>query len=233
LATEEFGERFFGNNSQPGGILTHPGKLSPESATKLKASWEAAHRGLSNSQRVAVLEEGLSWTSIGIPPEDAQFLETRKFQEGQICSIYRVPPHMVSIVDRSTSWGTGIGQQTQGFVTYCLGPYLKRISQSAGRDLLTAAERRDYFAEHLSSALVQNDLAARYSAYNVGRGGGWLSVNDIREMENMNPVEDGDGYLQPLNMGPLGSEPEPPKDENEEPAKDGNNGGDDETQTND
>lgn len=207
LATEEYGARFFGNDSRPGGILTHPGKLSPEAASRLKKGWEEGHRGLSNAQRVAVLEEGITWTQIGIAPEDAQFLETRKFQEIQICQIYRVPPHMIGIVDRSTSWGTGIGQQTQAYVTFGLGPYLKRISQTVFRDLLTREERSQYFAEHLSAALVVNDLITRSNAYNIARNGGWMSVNDIREAENLNPVDGGDGYLQPLNMAPLGSEP--------------------------
>lgn len=208
LATEEYGGRFFGNDSRPGGILTHPGKLSDDAAKKLKKRWEESHRGLNNAQRVAVLEEGIAWTQIGIAPEDAQFLETRGFQEIQICQMFRVPPHMIGITDKSTSWGTGIGQQTQGFVTFCLGPYLKRIGASLQRDVLTVSERREYFAEHMSSALVQNDIGARYNAYSIGRNGGWLSVNDIRELENMNPVDDGDGYLQPLNMVPLGSEPD-------------------------
>lgn len=207
LATEEFGARFFGNNSQPGGILVHPGKLTPDSAARLKKSWESAHQGLSNAQRVAVLEEGLTWTTIGVPPEDAQFLETRAFQEIQICQIYRVPPHMIGIVDKSTSWGTGIGQQTQAYVTFGLGPYLKRISQSVLRDLLTREERSQYFAEHLSAALVVNDLITRSNAYNIARNGGWLSINDIRDYESLNPISGGDDYLQPLNMGIVGKMP--------------------------
>ena len=121
LATEEFGARFFGNDSRPGGVLKHPGKLSKDGSERLKSSWESAHRGLTQAQRVAVLEEGVEWQAIGIPPDEAQFLETRAFQQTQICGIFRVPPHMISIVENSTSWGTGIGQQTQGFVTFCLG----------------------------------------------------------------------------------------------------------------
>ena len=225
LATEEFGSRFFGNGSRPGGVLTHPGKLLPESSKRLKDSWEEMHKGLSNSHRVAVLEEGVTWTAIGIPPDDAQFLETRAYQDVQICGLFRVPPHMISIVDKSTSWGTGIGQQTQAFVTFCLGPYLRRISQSGGRDLLTDTERKTLFLEHLSSALVQNDLEARYRAYKIGREGGWLSVNDILEKENENPVEGGDTRLQPMNMAPLGSEPEPEP----EPAPDDSEEDDNET----
>lgn len=208
LATEEFGGRFFGNDSRPGGILRHPGKLSQDAAAKLKTRWEEAHRGLTNSQRVAVLEEGIEWQAIGIPPNEAQFLETRKFQEEQVCQIFRVPPHMVGITDRSTSWGTGIEQQSLGFQRFSLKPYLRRFRGTVYRDLLSGPERSTYFAEFLTNDLVSADLNARYQAYNVGRLGGWLSVNDIREAENMNPVDGGDEYLRPLNMAPLGSEPE-------------------------
>lgn len=204
MATEEYGARFFNNDSRPGGILTTDKTLSPEAAEKLKARWQAAHSGLTNAHRVAVMEQGLTWQQIGIAPEEAQFLETRRFQETQICQIYRVPPHMIGITERSTSWGTGIEQQGLGFVAFTLMPYLLRISQSISRDLLTAAERRELFAEHLTVALERGDINARYSAYNIGRNGGWLSVNDIREKENMNPVEGGDTYLQPLNMTELG-----------------------------
>lgn len=209
IATEEFGSRFFGNDSRPGGILTTAGKLSKEGAERMKARWQKAHGGLTNAHRVAVLEEGLTWQAVGIPPEDAQFLETRKFQEAQICQVYRVPPHMIGITDRSTSWGTGIEQQGIGFVTFTLMPYLVRIAQSVSRDLMTASERRLLFAEFLTAALERGDLKARYEAYNTGRTGGWLSVNDIRELENMNPVDGGDGYLQPLNMTELGDAGDP------------------------
>lgn len=229
LATEEYGSRLFRNNSRPGGAIKITGKLSAEGAKRFKDDWEAAYSG-DNIHRVAVLSDGAEWQQIGIPPEEAQFLETRAFQQTQICGLFRVPPHMIGIVENSTSWGTGIGQQTQGFVTFCLGAYLKRISQSAERDLLSANERKVYFVEHLSSALVQNDLQARYQAYSTGRMGGWLSVNDIRELENMNPVADGDGYLQPLNYAPLGSEPAPAPEPEPVVTPDDSEEDDDETQ---
>ena len=216
IAAEEYGARFYGNDSRPGGVLKHPAKLSKEGADRLRDSWNAAHAGLSNSHRMAVLEEGVEWQQIGIPPEEAQFLETRKFQETQICQVYRVPPHMIGITDRSTSWGTGIEQQGIGFVTFTLLPYLLRISQSVKRDLMKVAERRELFAEHLTAALERGDIKTRYGAYSTGRWGGWLSVNDIREAENLNPVDGGDVYLQPLNMTELGSEPD--EDAGETPA---------------
>jgi HK97 family phage portal protein len=200
LATEEFGGRFFANDSRPGGVLKHPTKLSNEAKARVKASWEDMHRGLDNANRVAVLEEGLEWQTIGVPPEDAQFLETRTFQRSEICSLFRVPPHMVGIVENSTSWGTGIGQQTQGFVTFDLGPYLTRIAQSAYRDLLSPSEQQRYFAEFRSAALVQNDLPARWASYMNGLTTGVYSINDVLEKENMNPIPGGDVHLVPLNM---------------------------------
>lgn len=206
LATEEYGARFYSNDSRPGGVLKHPGKLSKEAAGRLKSSWESAHSGLSNAHRVAVLEEGVEWQQIGISPEEAQFLDTRKFQELEICQVYRVPPHMIGITDRSTSWGSGIEEMGIGFVAFTLMPYLVRIAQSVSRDLLSATERGNYFAEHLTAALERGDLMTRYNAYSIGKNGGWLSTNDIREMENMNPVENGDEYLMPMNMAPVGSE---------------------------
>ena len=232
-ATEEYGTRFFGNGSRPGGILKHPGKLSQAGANRLRESWESAHGGLSQSNRVAVLEEGVEWQQVGVPPEEAQFLETRKFQDTKICSMLRVPPHMISIVEGSTSWGTGIEQQSIGYVGYTLMPYLVRITQSIARDLLTTAERGTYFAEHLTAALVKGDINARYTAYNIGRMGGWLSVNDVREAENMNPVAGGDTYLQPLNMGPLGGDGEAGSGESGASSQNGNDQVDDSQNGND
>lgn len=238
LATQEYGARFFGNDSRPGGILVHPGKLSKDTAGKLKAQWEAAHSGLSNSHRVAVLEEGISWQQIGIPPEDAQFLQTREYQDVQICTLYRVPPHMVGITDKSTSWGSGIEQQALGYQTFTLLPYTTRICQSITRDLLSASERNTLFAEYLTAALVKGDIKTRYESYAIGRNGGWLSVNDVREAENMNPVDGGDEYLQPMNMQPVGQEPEEPEEpepdqpepDEDDAGGDGQEEGDDETQ---
>lgn len=221
MAAEEYGARFYGNDSRPGGVLKHPSKLTKEGAERLRDSWNAAHAGLSNAHRVAVLEEGVEWQQIGISPEEGQFLEIRKFQEMQICQIYRVPPHMIGITERSTSWGSGIESQGIGFITFTLLPYLLRISQSVARDLLTPAERRVLFAEHLTTALERGDIKTRYAAYSTGRMGGWLSVNDIRESENLNPIEGGDIFLQPLNMAEAGADIEPDADGSPDDTSDG------------
>lgn len=202
LATEEFGARFFGNGSNPGGVLQHPGKLSEEAARRLKKSWEEMHQGLSQSHRVAILEEGMTWQQVGIPPEDAQFLETRKFQVTEIARIFHVPPHMLGDLERSTF--SNIEHQGIEFVVHTMRPWLVCWEQAIKRDLFMPAERQIYFAEFLVDGLLRGDIQSRYQAYAIGRQNGWLSADDIRELENMNPLPDGQGkvYLVPLNMVP-------------------------------
>ncbi len=197
LATERYGARFFGNDSRPGGILKHPAKLSPEAAKRLKESWEAAHTG-GNQHRVAVFEEGMEWQQVGIAPEDAQFLQTREFQVTDIARWFRVPLHMIQETSKSTSWGSGIEQLSLAFVQFTLLPWARRWEQAISRDLILAPQT--YFAEFKLDALARGDLQSRYTAYSIGRNWGWLSANDIRQLENMNPVEGGDAYLVPLNM---------------------------------
>ena len=201
LAAERFGARFFRNDSRPGGALTSPGKLSKEAAQRLKSSWEAAHTG-GNQHRVAVLEEGLTWQQIGISPDQAQFLQTREFQAEDICRWFRVPPHMVGLTSKATSWGSGIEQMSMGFVTYTLLPWLTRWTQTITRDLILAP--RTYFPEFIVEGLLRGDTNSRYSAYAIARQWGWMSVNEIRQKENMNAVDNGDVYLQPMNMEEAG-----------------------------
>jgi len=210
LAAEEFGARFFGDGTHPGAIVNHPGKLSEEAHKRLKSSLHKAHSGLGKSHKMMLLEEGMTLQNIGIPPEDAQFIETRKFQRSEIYSIYRIPPHMVGDQDGSTSWGTGIEQQSIGFVVYTIRPWLVLWEQELERVLLSDADKKaGYFIEHLVDGLLRGDIKSRYDAYAVGRQHGWLSANDIRSMENMNPIENGDQYLVPLNMAPAGEENSP------------------------
>lgn len=213
LAAEEYGARFFGNDSRPGGVLKHPGKLTPDGAKRLKEGWELAHKGLTQSNRVAVLEEGVEWQQIGLPPEDAQFLQTRSFQTAEIARLYRIPPHLISDVERSTSWGSGIEQQNIGFAVYTLRPWLTRIEQRISSSLLDEAERKTYFVEHLLDGLLRGDIQSRYNAYAVGRNNGWLNADEIRALENMNPIPDGAGqvYWQPMNVQELGAEPPEPE----------------------
>jgi len=202
MATEEYGARFFGNGANPGGVLKHPNKLSATAQDNLRKSWNEMHSGLSNQHRIAILEEGMDYVRVGIPPDDAQFLETRKFQVVEIARWFHVPPHMIGDLDRSTN--NNIEQQSLEFVTYSLGPWLTRWEQNCKLKLLLPAERGTYFVEHLVAALVRGDIQTRYNAYAVGRQWGWLSADDVRESENMNPLPDGQGdiYMIPLNMVP-------------------------------
>ena len=195
MAAEEYGARFFSNNSQPGGILEHPGNLSDDAQARLKASWEITQAGLSNAHRVAILEEGMKWHQMGLPPEDAQFLETRKFQTAEIARLFRVPPYMIGDVERSTSWGTGIEQQNIGFIVYSLRSWLVRFEQEYNWRLLTDTERKIYFMEFLVDGLLRGDMKSRYDAYAIARQNGWMNGNEIRELENMNPVDGLDTYL--------------------------------------
>ncbi len=201
LATQEYGNRFFANGARPGGILSHPKTLSEPAAQRLKSQFEKDHGGLSQSHRLKVLEEGMSYTAIGIPPEDAQFLETRKFQVTEIARIFRVPPHMLADLDRATF--SNIEHQSIEFVVHTIRPWLVRWEQSINLRLLGPDERGTYFAEHLVDGLLRGDIKSRYEAYAVGRQNGWLSANDIREFENLNPVDGGDIYLVNGNMMPV------------------------------
>ena len=204
LGAEQSGARLFSNNSEPGGVLRSPKKLSDEAAKRLKSEWEAMHSG-PNQHRVAVLEEGLEWQSVAISHKDAQFLETREFQAEDACRWFRVPPHMVGLTSKATSWGSGIEQMGLGFVTYTLMPWLVRWQQAITRDLILAPQI--YFVEFLIEALLRGDLKSRYDAYAIARNWGWMSPDDVRQREGENPLPNGQGtgYLQPMTSVPLGT----------------------------
>lgn len=206
LAAESYGARVFSQDARPGGVLEHPGTLSKEARDNLRRSWHEQHAGLQNAHKVAILEEGMKWHQIGLTNEDAQFLQTREFQIADIARYFGVPLHLIQMTEKSTSWGTGIEQLSLGFVIYTEMPWMVRWEQAVHRDLILAKDR--YFAEFLPDALLRGDIKTRYEAYAIGRQWGWLSVNDVRRFENMNPVANGDEYLRPLNMAPLGMTPE-------------------------
>ncbi len=203
LAAERYGGRFFRNDSRPGGVLKTPNKLSKGAADRLKSGWVTAHT-VTNQHSVAVLEEGLEWQQVGVNPDEAQFLETREFNAEDVCRWFRVPPHMVGLTSKATSWGSGIEEMGIGFVTYTMMPWLTRWQQTISRDLILAPDT--YFAAFVVEGLLRGDIGKRYTAYATGRQWGWLSVNDVRRFENMNPVENGDIYLQPMNMTEAGWE---------------------------
>ena len=204
LACEEYGASFFANGANPGGVLEHPGVLKDPS--KVRESWNSVYRGVNNAHKIAVLEEGMKYQQIGIPPEEAQFLETRKFQINEIARIFRVPPHMVGDLEKSSF--SNIEQQSLEFVKYTLEPWLVRWEQSIQRTLFSPEEKKRYFAKFNVEGLLRGDYASRMSGYATARQNGWMSANDIRELENMDRIpaeEGGDLYLINGNMLPLGN----------------------------
>jgi HK97 family phage portal protein len=201
LASEEYGGRFFSNNANPGGVITHPGELTDEAYKRLKESWEEQHQGLSRAHRAAILEEGMSWTQIGIAPEDAQFLETRKFQVTEIARIFGVQPHLLADLDRATF--SNVEHQGTEFLTHTLMPWLVRWEQAIQTKLLAG---QTHFVKFGVQAFMRGDTAARVQFYSAGRQWGWLSANDIRELEDQNRIDGGDEYLTPINMESMASE---------------------------
>jgi HK97 family phage portal protein len=200
LAMEEFGARFFGDGTHLGGIVEHPAQLSEEAYKHLQSSLAEKYSGLGKSHRILLLEEGMKWTQVGIPPEDAQFLESRKFQLNEIARIFRIPPHMVGDLERSTY--SNVEQQAIDFVVHTIRPWLVRWEQAINKRLLGLSG--ELFVEFLVEGLLRGDTESRFRAYSIGRQWGWLSANDVRELENLNPIPGGDTYLVPLNMVPAG-----------------------------
>ena len=202
IATEEYGAKFFANGANPGGVLEHPGVV--KDPARIRESWNAVYQGSSNAHRVAVLEEGMKFQSIGIPPEQAQFLETRKFQLNEIARIFRIPPHMIGDLEKSSF--SNIEQQSLEFVMYTLDPWVVRWEQAIQRALFTENEKRQYFVKFNVDGLLRGDYQSRMNGYAVGRQNGWLSANDIRELENLNRIPEdlgGDLYLINGNMTKL------------------------------
>jgi HK97 family phage portal protein len=213
IATQEYGSRFFSQGARPGGVLQSPVRLTPEASERMAHSWVSAHQGLSNAHRIAVLEEGVEWHSTGMSNDDAEYLDSRRFSVAEIARIFRIPPHMIGDVERSTSWGTGIEQQTIGFVTFTLMPWLERIEQQLQKDLLTPFEKPRYYVKHIVAALLRGDATSRAAFYTALWDRNVLSANDIREFEDMNPIDEdqgGEDYHYPANFLIAGEEPPVP-----------------------
>ena len=202
IATEEFGSKFFANGAAPSGVLEHPGTIKDPS--RVREAWQSQFGGSGNSGKVAVLEEGMKYTPISISPEQAQFLETRKFQINEIARIFRVPPHMVGDLEKSSF--SNIEQQSLEFVKYTLDPWVVRWEQSLSRSLLSEDEKKQYFFKFNLEGLLRGDYQSRMNGYAIARQNGWMSANDIRELEDLDklsPEQGGDLYLVNGNMLPL------------------------------
>nr|WP_236842376.1 phage portal protein [Boudabousia tangfeifanii] len=202
LACEEYGARFFANGAAPGGVLEHPGTI--RDPARVRESWQSTFGGSENAGKIAVLEEGMKYTPIGISPEQAQFLETRKFQINEIARIFRIPPHMVGDLEKSSF--SNIEQQSLEFVKYTLDPWVIRWEQALTKTLLTGADREKYSIAFNLEGLLRGDYASRMQGYAVARQNGWMSANDIRQLENLDLIPEdqgGDLYLVNGNMLPL------------------------------
>lgn len=202
IACEEYGAKFFANGAAPSGVLEHPGTI--KDPKKVREAWQSQFGGSSNAGRVAVLEEGMKYTPISISPEQAQFLETRKFQINEIARIFRIPPHMVGDLEKSSF--SNIEQQSLEFVKYTLDPWVIRWEQSLMRALLSNDEKKEYFIKFNLEGLLRGDYESRMKGYSIGRQNGWMSANDIRELENLDRISREDGgnlYLVNGNMLPL------------------------------
>lgn len=205
MAAEQFAARFYRNGAWLAGVFEHPLVLSANAHGNLKKALEEKHTGAVNAWRPLILEEGMKWHQAAMPAEDAMFLSLRKLEDRRICGLYRVPPHLVADLENGASYSS-VEQLGLSFVMFSLAPWLVKWEQELTRKLGGDPE---VFAEFNVASLLKADTVARFNAYRTGRDGGWLSVNDVRALENLPPVDGGDEYLRPLNMGRLG-EPPPP-----------------------
>jgi HK97 family phage portal protein len=201
LQTEKHGAKVFENGASLGLHFEHPTSLSAQALDNLKTSLEQ-FRGAENAHRMLITEEGMKINRVGMTMEDAQYIATRQFTRGEIAMFFGVPPHMIGDTEKSTSWGTGIEQQSLGFVAYTLQDWLTAWEETINRDLIA---EDDVFARFNTAGLVRGDIKTRYQAYALGRQWGFLSANDIRNKEDENPIEGGDTYFEPLNMAAAGT----------------------------
>ncbi|MEG3640670.1 phage portal protein [Magnetococcus sp. PR-3] len=215
VATERYGSKLFKNGARPGGVLTTANRLGPEGRKRLKTSWENAHGGAGNAHGVAVLEDGMTWQSVGMTAEDSQFLETRKFQINDIARIFRVPPHMIGDLERATF--SNIEHQGYEFVRYTLLPWITRWEQEVRRKLLGVDT--GLYLKFNPEGLLRGDVKNRYAAYGRGIQDGWLTRNEARAWEDLDPLEGLDEPLQPLNMKKAGDLDEEDDKENDDEQK--------------
>ncbi len=204
LAAERHGAKLFGSGNLLSGILQTEQKLQEPDAKRLLARWEKLSSGLERSRRTAVLDSGAKFQSLTMPNDDAQFLESRRFQVTDLGRYFGVPPYLLFETEKSTSWGSGLEQQAQGWITFDLHPqWLAPTEQRATKELLI----RKHYAKYSVQGLLRGDSQARAEFYRAMRELGAFSANDIRELEDRTPVPNGDGFLQPLNFVPLGTIP--------------------------
>lgn len=200
IATERHGAKLFANGARLGGILQHPGKISKQAADRLIESFNSVHGGVENSHKTALIEEGMKWEKITMTAEDAQFLESRKFQRSEIAGIFRVPSHMINDLEKATF--SNVEHLDLAFVKHSLTPWLVSIEKTLKKSLLTPQEKKKYYWKFKVEGLLRGDIKSRYEAFSKAVGGPWMLINEARAVEDMNMVEGGEKLLQPLNMLP-------------------------------
>jgi HK97 family phage portal protein len=203
LATDAHGQAMFANGTNVGSVLKAKGQLGLEAQAVLRASLEA-YRGAENAHKTLILEEDMDFEKLGMTAADAQLVENRKLTRGDIAMFFGVPPHMIGDTEKATSWGSGIEQQSQGFVAYTLQDWLTTWEETIERDLIDPIQDPGLFARFNTGGLIRGDMATRFAAYAVARQWGWYSANDVLELEDRNPIPGGDVYLTPMNMAEIG-----------------------------
>jgi HK97 family phage portal protein len=205
LAAEQFGARFFGQGTNIGGFIEYPDKMSDDAYRRLKTSMDEKYRGLQNSHGTIILEQGAKYAKLGMSMADAAFIETQKLNRSTIAMIHGVPPHLIGDLERSTN--NNIEHQGIEAVVYLFRPWAMRWEQALTARLLTPKEQERFYFRFNLDGLLRGDTKARFEAYAIARQWGWSNVNEIRELEDKDPIgEEGDVYLQPLNMVPAGKE---------------------------
>lgn len=203
IAVKQYGSRFFKNSGRSGGVLKHPGGFkTKEDKENFLEAWRSSGTG-ENAHKDRLLLFGVDYQAIDVQNDQAQFIETMREENSAICRLWNMPPHRAGILDKATF--SNIEQQSIEFVVYTLAPWIEGIEQASERDLLVGDDQKQYFVEFNVAGLLRGDLAARYTAFAQARQWGWLSVNEIRALDNRNPIPNGDEYLRPMNMTPAGT----------------------------
>ncbi|MBH2029502.1 MAG: phage portal protein [Moraxellaceae bacterium] len=198
LDLEAHASNLFKNGAVTSGVLETDEELTDGAFNRLKTEFTENHTGLTNVYKPMILEKGLKWKPTALNLEDSQFLETRNFQKNEICGLYRVPPHLAAMMEKMTL--NNIEHMGMSFVNYSLVPYMTRIESRIKVGLIKPDERKKYYAKFNAGALLRGDLKSRYESYGKGIQWGFLSPNDVRELEDMDPRDGGDVYLTPMNM---------------------------------
>lgn len=189
---EEYGARFFANGAKPSISIEYPQKLSDAAIKNLRDSFEATYGGVENAHRVAVFEQGAKISTFSVNPRDAQFLEQEQYNDEKIAMLFGIPPHMVGLVSKTTSWGTGIAEQKLGFLTFTLAPLLTFWEKAIERALVKKA---NVYVKHNLNAFLRADIKTRFEAYAIGIDKGLLAPNEGRALEDLDPYDGGDVHL--------------------------------------